>query len=128
MNINESSVCLYCVSKSIKGKISCSSRKLIKDMQAEIDYLNDRQGKGTPRRGLTPRAGAPRQQSPRYGVTRTEILVKVFAFSWLETSFRSKFFLVYCTVLSAWYCTLTFTKCMKIEWGKEKWKDCLIYT
>lgn len=39
--------------------------KLIKDMQAEIDYLNDRQGKGTPRRGLTPRAGAPRQQSPR---------------------------------------------------------------
>eukprot|EP00105_Crassostrea_gigas_P031627 XP_011454379.2 PREDICTED: IQ domain-containing protein E-like isoform X4 [Crassostrea gigas] len=39
--------------------------KLIKDLQAEIDYLNDRQGKGTPRRGLTPRAGAPRQQSPR---------------------------------------------------------------
>lgn len=65
----------------IDRKISCSSRKLIKDMQAEIDYLNDRQGKGTPRRGLTPRAGAPRQQSPRYGVTRNEILVKVFAFS-----------------------------------------------
>ncbi|XP_052687649.1 IQ domain-containing protein E-like isoform X4 [Crassostrea angulata] len=39
--------------------------KLINDLQAEIDYLNDRQGKGTPRRGLPTRACAPRQQSPR---------------------------------------------------------------
>lgn len=39
--------------------------KLIKDLQAEIDYLNDRQGKGTPRRGFTPRAANPRQPSPR---------------------------------------------------------------
>ncbi|XP_048764188.2 IQ domain-containing protein E-like isoform X2 [Ostrea edulis] len=39
--------------------------KLIKDLQSEIDYLNDRQGKGTPRRGVTPRAVTPRQQSPR---------------------------------------------------------------
>nr|XP_022314329.1 IQ domain-containing protein E-like isoform X4 [Crassostrea virginica] len=39
--------------------------KLIKDLQSEIDYLNDRQGKGTPRRGVTPRAVTPRQPSPR---------------------------------------------------------------
>ncbi|XP_062580464.1 trichohyalin-like, partial [Saccostrea cucullata] len=39
--------------------------KLIKELQAELDYLSDRQGKATPRRGVTPRAITPRQQSPR---------------------------------------------------------------
>lgn len=38
---------------------------LIKDLHAEIEYLNDRQGKSTPRRGFIPKAGTPRQQSPR---------------------------------------------------------------
>lgn len=45
--------------------LTCCYRKLIKDLQSEIDYLNDRQGKGTPRRGVTPRAVTPRQPSPR---------------------------------------------------------------
>ncbi|XP_061181859.1 IQ domain-containing protein E-like isoform X4 [Saccostrea echinata] len=39
--------------------------KLIKDLQAEIDYLSDKQGKATRRREVMAGAITPRQQSPR---------------------------------------------------------------